>query len=531
MGHIKDDGFGTIMKRGETPDAPTGGGFGGGGGGGSGLGNMVVLAPNGQANPDPLPTGWYRTWAEAVTAIQALTAPSTVLKIMLNPDEDSFQIPGGTWQLNNTLISGFAVSADTDTNFRGWQELLNVYTEGNSANRCKIRGCIGLQNIYFRSNEQGTDTATTDNFTMPNNGDTVGIEVSDTVGFEVDRLLYMNTAGYFRIVSIDGLSTVIRNEGATGNASGGTNIPSGQNIWPDDSVFHVQGWDGFDTEFTLDNADFHYGNYRFGSFHVENGGIFVHMKNAASTRWYAWRFSNGYGIFETDGSTCWIGSQAWFGDGQVEVFPSAGTQVRRNQSVIGGWTLHQPTTVYLPDDNNDWPSGVPETIHEALDLLASNRKYLPSYAYAKRTAPQTDDLTTGDHIKFNTYSAENPSQSYIVMNDSDGNPECGRFVLQFTSGNNVGYKLRGSLGSLFDGTITIQWWDVTNNQPLGNVTGNAGSGTPGEAVAIIFKDWSASSIVVELRLTFAQSVTFIGENTSGGFILPWAMIETIGSPQ
>jgi hypothetical protein len=159
--------------------------------------------------------------------------------------------------------------------------------------------------------------------------------------------------------------------------------------------------------------------------------------------------------------------------------------------------------------------------------------YKPSYFHYTMSGPQTTHLTTGEHLDLNNLLVgwtPNGSPPYIGFT-SAVYPSSGQVVLTFSPTSNVGFKLTGSLGALFDGNIAIQWWDTTNNVGIGNVTGNVGNGIAGEAIAILPPSYATTQILVELRLVFVSGTTFIGENTAGGFILPWAIVETIGAPQ
>lgn len=161
----------------------------------------------------------------------------------------------------------------------------------------------------------------------------------------------------------------------------------------------------------------------------------------------------------------------------------------------------------------------------------SNKPYLPEYLQITIDSPQTTGLVTGGHINFNTpiVSAGNtyggyssPGTLFVNFNDST----------QGINYTNVGHKLVANLGD-FDGTIIYQWWDKTNDVGLGNIAGNAGNAKLSDAVAFIPNDYMHNqnvAVFIELRLLFVGGTTAIGENTSGGFILPWATMESIGTP-
>jgi hypothetical protein len=453
---------------------------------------------------------------------------------MADPQEDEVMLPGGTWTFNKpTTIAGRAVDSGTDTGFRAYQQLLYFYTEGDSANPCKINGCVGLKDLYFRSNENGSNVQTTQDFQTVNPTVLVDVNVTELTGVALNKLVYIDGAGYYRVISIDGTLLSLRNEGFNGNAGAGVTITAGTTVYPDNAVFYMS--DGNSIEFTLDNTDFHFGNYRFGTFHVDRaddwGSLSVYLTNGAATRWYAWRV-DGSVVFTTDGSGCWIGSSAFFGEGYVATYPMAGCQIRTYQPVINQWDQYQPYIPYLPDSPNDWPDGPPAAYHEALDQLA-RRFFRPSLAQVTLSAPQITNLATNDAVQFDTFLASTNDGFFNWINLQPN----GQVQLWFGDNLNRGrssFKLVGNLGSLYDGAIAIQWWDVTNNRGVGNVTGNVGSGVPGDAVAIIPFEYNTplnTYTVFQLRMVFTVGVTHIGENTSGGFILPTATVEQLGSPR
>lgn len=151
--------------------------------------------------------------------------------------------------------------------------------------------------------------------------------------------------------------------------------------------------------------------------------------------------------------------------------------------------------------------------------------YVPEFLLITLTAPQTTGLATDEKVLFDTVKASR-TPTFIIYTGP------GTFFLRYNSAPDpsVAFKLVGSLGSLFDGNVLYQWWDTTNDVGIGNIAGNAGGGVPGDAVAVLPADYATSFIVVELRLVFVGGTTFIGEATSPGLVLPWAMIETLGLP-
>ncbi len=364
--------------------------------------SVVVWAPT---DVVPVTGSYVKTWAEAVTQVQGMAAPTTI-QIYGDPDEDTIVIPGGTWVLNETTLVGNASNANSEnfTAFRGYQYLLTVVTAGDPANPCWIQGCVGLKDMFFRQTnfaEGYNISGTLGTFTAYNSsthivtftkGSGEGYPfLAQDVGKpirigEVDPWQSANPAsvsannGTFRILSVIDPNTI-----TFINPNGDiTDTNNGAIGWSKcTSVFIVMDSDNDLPEtdaaysFTLDNTDFRYGgDYSWGSFFIGNdtgtedsGSLFVRMMNGASVRWFSLSV-DGYLAIESDGSGAWVGSLAFAGAGTVDVFAMAGTQVRTYQNAINSWTLHQPYTVYLPADGSKW-SGNPASLHEAIDTLAA----------------------------------------------------------------------------------------------------------------------------------------------------------------
>lgn len=343
--------------------------------------NQVGAAPNRSVPTvvwapfsDPLPEGMVATWAEAVAAVQASSAPETSIHIF-NPSQDDVYLPSGEWHLNNTTIVGASYGWDDyDYSFRPYQYLQYVEADVPSDWPCHIYGCVGLKNIFFRgTGSNGTVAQTDDGFTMPNVGDTVTVPVDSFVnGFVPGVLVIINNAGAFEIDSVDSeASTItIRNLGWSFNASPEDPISSGENVILDTSVFQCRSYDGTDTSFTLDNCDFRFGNYEWGSFAIyENATLYIRLKNGTAIRWYAF-FVLGSAVVQSDGSPCWIGNDTFFGPGYLATFPAPGTYVRENQDV-GEWDQYQSFTTYYPSNPSDWGGSTQISVHDALDRLAA----------------------------------------------------------------------------------------------------------------------------------------------------------------
>ncbi len=130
------------------------------------------------------------------------------------------------------------------------------------------------------------------------------------------------------------------------------------------------------SDFRLDNVDFRYGgNYDWGSLYVLYSGdddyqsaAFIHLLNGASIRWYSCTVDS-YIVIQSDGSPCWLGSYALYGNGYADVYAMPGMEVHTDQD-LDDWQLHQAYSVYIPSNSVDW-DGNPETMSEALDRLAA----------------------------------------------------------------------------------------------------------------------------------------------------------------
>lgn len=345
-------------------------------------GNVVLWAP--EADPGE---GYVTEWSDAVAQVQKMVGPTTIKIVSANPNNDVY-IPEGTWQLNETTLVGIAWDASTDTSFRGYQNLIDVFGTGN---RTLLLGCVGLKDMFFRGSDydgslngdSGSFTAKAgDTMTFTAGGgdtfsaDDVGkpirighISPYNTYGSDTDEV---DNRGTFVITAVLG-PTTIQFENVDGIVADANNGDIG---WSLCTSMFLSLDDGTKKKpFVLDNVDFRYnGDYDWGSFYVQdNEDQFFVLKNGASVRWYA-IITDGYIVVQSDGSPAWLGSDAFAGNGYADVFPMAGTQVRPQYS-IDGWTLHQPTTVYIPNNTGDWNGDI-ETIHDALDQLAARVRSL-----------------------------------------------------------------------------------------------------------------------------------------------------------
>lgn len=382
--------------------------------------------------------GYVTTWADAVTEINLLSGP-TFIQIYADPNSDTVTIPGGTWVLNNTTIVGKAVGANTDTDYRGWQELLYVVTEGNPANPTLIKGCVGLKDMFFRAtdfqwaaqNNGGTGTITAFDgtnttfaksdgpiFTSLDIGKPIRIGQIAPYGSWGSDVGSSGNRGTFYITAIIDDNTVqyINPNGDIADTS------NGSISWSKcTSVFITNDSEGdgspanYATEFTLDNVDFRYGgDYNWGSFYIGyNAATFFHLKNGASIRWFS-TIVDGSLIVQTDGAPSWIGSLAFAGNGHADVFPMAGTQVRTWQVAIASWTLHQPYTVYLANNSNSWDS-TPTTMMAALDFLADTRlRRSQNLSELSDVSAARVNLGLGDIVTYNISSITATVNGFIV---------------------------------------------------------------------------------------------------------------------
>jgi hypothetical protein len=90
------------------------------------------------------------------------------------------------------------------------------------------------------------------------------------------------------------------------------------------------------------------------------------------------------------------------------------------------------------------------------------------------------------------------------------------------------FKLVGNIGSA-DGVISYQWYDVTQDQPLGRLASTSPNVTAHEACAYLTVP-AGKSRVIELRIMYANALTQIGQQGGPeGDIYPDAFINVIGA--
>lgn len=143
---------------------------------------------------------------------------------------------------------------------------------------------------------------------------------------------------------------------------------------------------------------------------------------------------------------------------------------------------------------------------------------------ATLNSPQTG-VNPGDFIIWNKNLARSTS-IYLDMVTPD------QFILNFSSGPNVSFKLIADINAITSGNFDYQWWDITNNVGLGNISSSTGNAVPDEIIAIVPYNYSITSINVGVKiLGETGSTTLGGTSNNGNLIVPWALVETIGVPR
>ena len=337
--------------------------------------NIVVWAPYADPSTDLDPKPYYTEWADAVAALQKMTYPETFLYIQCDPYDGPVTIPYGVWQLNNTTIVGTKRNASLDAGYRAEQDKLDVYMGyDNVVGRgAHIKGCVGLKDMYIRGNPFLTQAVTTNSFVMPAVGNAVSVDIdtSENIQLDIGTVLYIGGAGYFRLDEVLSPASIsVKNLGYAGNTSPTSTVSSGQDVIQDYSVFLIDDQNVEMSTFTLDNVDFRFNAYDFGTMHVDQGGVVaIYLKNGASIRWYS-LFCNQYAIIQSDGSPCWIGNSAFYGEGTVDVIPAGATELHPVQPGMAFWYVYQDVTYYKPNNSSHWSSD-PASVTEALDRMAA----------------------------------------------------------------------------------------------------------------------------------------------------------------
>ena len=236
--------------------------------------NSVTWAPYKEES-----AGHYVEWADAVAALQTMQAP-TVLYIDADVECDEVMIPGGEWNLNDTLIVG-PTPRGADYDDSNWpsgtalplQDRLYVYTQDDYCNPCRINGCRGLKDVLFYG-ETEPHTHINEYTEIPGYGDFSCIYVCNTSLFREGQRVMIGDhecssdfVGYFIVVAVNEEegSIVVYNDDYD-SWDGGTLDPgSGYwRVWPDTSVFYFEGsCQSNQKEFILDGVELRKSDWDF----------------------------------------------------------------------------------------------------------------------------------------------------------------------------------------------------------------------------------------------------------------------------
>lgn len=244
------------------------------------LRNTVVWAPFATLG-DALADGKYTVWADAVAAINELKTPVTFLQIEADPWHDEVVIPAGKWTLNNTIIVGKASYAQGgrdwysaqdygnqglnqgwqsyNQQYRGHQVKLWVHPEYSNLNPCKIYGCIGLKDVYFRGQDlnpgiSGLDATYYGYEENPydSNTGTCYIRVSGTGDTFSDADLWKNiqndSQGGWYVTVLEVISPTVVKVDTRGNPGWLISEPSGE---VSDQAWHTENSDRNNSTFDL----------------------------------------------------------------------------------------------------------------------------------------------------------------------------------------------------------------------------------------------------------------------------------------
>ncbi len=370
---------------------------------GGGGGNVVTLKPY-----DVPGIGYVTTWAEAVTAVQAMQPGNTIF-IDIDPwdpdDLGPYTIPAppidiGQWALNDTMIESRTTYCHggldwqstpptpgdhgspwqgSDDPYRGMQILAYIQTKGhiNSddaiGNPCRITGCRGLKNLFFRGEMYIGSQSGTGNLTVDGGIVTVtrvaGIIFRPIDASVVPSILTISGSsngndGTFQITSWDLETGTVTYE--NGDASAESELS--YSLDRCNAVFVNNETFGRYGDFILDNADFRQGGSQFGTFYVgEDGRSYIKLRNAASLRMGS-TCVDGHLVVQGDGSPCRVGLFATYGNGWAKFYLTPGMEFQDAQCVT--YDVYQSTIWYTPSDGESW-DGSPDTHHEALDQLAA----------------------------------------------------------------------------------------------------------------------------------------------------------------
>jgi len=357
--------------------------------------------------------GWYTSWAAAVSALQSLSTPTTILQIEADPwNDDEVIIPGGEWTLNNTTIVGKTTYAHggqyyNSNNFwggsigsnahRGAQILLQVFTQGYydddsvNDNPCRLNGVRGLKDIFWRGEQcaypsGGGDVIAfnpdTNLVTFRRTGgnlfstidapDAKWIESGESEG-RFPSQININGSGASNDGTFDVVEWIDENTVTYINSSASLESGLSWNMDRVNSVFFYNETFGRYGEFVLDNVDFRNGGSGWGSFYSgDSARLFIRLMNGASMRWYS-SFVDGRAVVQSDGSPCWVGNYAFAGNGYVKFYIEPGMEFHDDQDV--SYDTYNSIIWYKADNYGNW-NGYPQSVQAALDELASRVKAL-----------------------------------------------------------------------------------------------------------------------------------------------------------
>ena len=356
-------------------------------------GNRVIWKP--YADPGQ---GYVTTWEQAVYAVNLVQGP-TIIQIEADPwEDDPVVIPGGYWGLNDTTIVGTTTYAHggqywDSNNFwgdsigasahRGAQILLQVFTQGyndsDSAydHPCRLHGVRGLKDMFWRGERSAgspsglgdvlskdgdgnvTFHRTDGNLFSPIDTPDVSVDLPSTITISGSGA---SNNGTFNIISwIDADTVTYNNNSATVESGLSFDLARINAVFFNNEPF------GKYSEFTLDNVDFRSGGA--ASFYVgANGRSFIRLKNNASIRWYnVFGDSGGKIVVQSDGSPCWVGNYAFYGDGQAKFYIEPGMEFHDNQEI--NYETFNSIIWFTPDDGSKWGSS-PVCVQQALNQLA-----------------------------------------------------------------------------------------------------------------------------------------------------------------
>jgi hypothetical protein len=321
----------------------------------------VIWAPFSNGYWEDLPPSAVATWEEAVAAVQQMHAAETVIKIHMPVGFplwwwcEPVVIPGGVWNLNNTLIVGpdpEGSGLDTDNwgySGRPTTTLLQVVADSISSNPCRINGCRGLKNMSFKGQEEYSTYLVSSSY-IPLNEDFAYIYTNDNSMFREGQRVMIGDhegstsfEGYFIVAAVDNVSggIIIYNDGYDSEQDNFLNTGSGSwNVYPDTSIFYSESpqawWDGDRKQFLLDNAEVrHYTSppvtgSKWGVFHSDFGtNQELRLRNESYLH-AATVFCDSDELSVVTEGACkigWSAVRSYDDNGSVRFFPGAGSRI------------------------------------------------------------------------------------------------------------------------------------------------------------------------------------------------------------